>query len=184
MFKDAKDYSQEELLRMCQDFFGGAYWAWYEASLKTVGEVATHKILEQLADSFSDLEVTAMKALWGGEFKNLQEMTRALDVVHRVVAYEGKERGSTPEWKLDGVDKGYEIINHCPIYATTPEPFKNQGPTALCTIYCHNIGQKFYAKMGCTIVQDTWLSKGQTHCGYHIERKAVKTPEGHASRKG
>ena len=59
MFKDAAEYTTEEMLRMCQDFFGGVYWAWYESSLKTVGEAATNRILEQLADNFSDLEVPA-----------------------------------------------------------------------------------------------------------------------------
>ena len=171
MFKDAADYTTEELLRMCQDFFGGVYWAWYESALKAVGETATNKILEQLADNFSELEVAAMKALWGGEFKNLQELTRPLDVVHRVVAYEGSTRGSTPEWKMDGVDRGHESISHCPIHAATPEHFKGKGPTALCTVYCNNIGQKFYDKLGYTIVQDSWLAKGQSHCGYRIERR-------------
>lgn len=171
MFKDAMEYSQEELLTMCQGFFGGAYWAWYEASLKVVGEATTHKIMEQLADRFADMEVEAMKALWGGEFNSLKDMSRALDVIHRVVAYEGKKKGSTPEWKMEGLDKGYETIDHCPIHASTPESFKDKGATALCTIYCNNIGQKFYAKMGCTIIQDSWLTKGHTHCGFHIERK-------------
>ena len=173
MFKDAGEYSAEELLRMCQDFFGGVYWAWYETSLKAVGEAGTHKILEQLADTFSELELTAMKALWGREFANLHEITRALDVVHRVVAYEGPTRGSTPEWKMDGLDKAHESISHCPIHATTPEQFKGKGPTALCNIYCHNIGQQFYGKLGYTIVQDSWLAKGQSHCGYQIGRSLL-----------
>jgi len=173
MFKDAKNYSQDELLRMCQDFFGGLYWAWYEASVKTVGETEAHRILEQLADSFSDMEVTALEALWGGKFKNLHELTRALDVVHRVVAYEGEQPGSTPEWKMEDENNGHETINHCPIHATTPEHFKASEPTALCTIYCHNIGRKFYDKMGYTVRQDSWLSKGQTGCGFNIGRKVV-----------
>jgi len=174
MFKDAADYSTEELLRMCQDFFGGVYWAWYESSLKTVGEAKTNEILEQLAESFSELEVNAMKELWGGEFKSLQELTRPLDVVHRVVAYEGKTRGSTPEWKMDGADKAHESIFHCPIHAATPQQFKDKKPTALCTEYCHKIGQKFYGKMGYTIAQDSWLAKGQSHCGYQISRSAER----------
>jgi hypothetical protein len=127
-----------------------------------------------LADNFSDLEVNAMKALWGGEFGNLQELTRALDVVHRVVAYEGPTRGSTPEWEMDGVNRAHESISHCPIHAATPEQFKDKGPTALCNVYCHSIGQKFYGKMGYTIVQDSWLAKGQSHCGYQIECRVTE----------
>lgn len=163
-------YTNEELLRACQDFFGGVYWAWYSASLKVVGEEKTHEVLMQIAGNFSEMEASFMKMLWGGEFNNLQELSKALDVVHRMVAYEGWKRGSVPEWKWTNENKGYEQIGHCPIYAATPEEFKDKGPTALCTIYCHTIGKKFYGKMGCTIEQDRWLSKGETHCGFHIER--------------
>ena len=171
MFKDASAYSDEELLRMCQDFFGGVYWAWYEASLATVGEPATLKILEALSERFAGLEVTAMKALWGGDFANLHDLSRALDVIHRVVAYEGEVRGSTPQWNMSGADSGHEAIHHCPIHATTPEHLKGKGPTPLCTVYCQNIGQKFYGMLGYSIRQDKWLAKGHSHCGYQIDRR-------------
>ncbi len=170
MFKDATTYSDEELLRMCQDFFGSVYWAWYEASLDTVGESATLDILKKLSERFAALEVTAMKALWGREFENLQQVTRALDVVHRAVAYEGPGRGSTPTWEMSGDDSAREKIHHCPIYATTPDRFKDKGTTPLCDVYCHNIGKKFYETLGFRIKQDQWLAKGHAHCGYQIGR--------------
>ena len=171
MFKDAKEYTTEELLRACQDFFGAVYWAWYEVAVKVVGSEKADALLIALSDKFSALEAETMRQLWGRPFQNLREITQPLDVIHRMVAYEGPTRGSTPVWAMENDNKGYEKIYHCPIYATTPDEVKEKGPSALCTVYCHTIGQKFYGRMGCTIEQDSWLSKGEAYCGFKIERK-------------
>ena len=170
MFRDAGEYANEELLGMCQGFFGGLYWAWYEACLRAVGEEATNRILLELAERFADLEVVAAKQLWGGEPASLRDLTRVMDVVHRVVAYEGPTRGSTPLWQMEGAERAHEKIGHCPIHAATPEAWQRKGPSPLCSVYCHSIGQKFYAKMGYRIEQDSWLARGEPHCGYRIER--------------
>ena len=171
MFKDAKDYTTEELLRACQDFFGAVYWAWYEVAVRVVGEEKANALLIELAEKFSALEAETMRQMWGKPFQSLVEITKPLDVIHRMVAYEGPTRGSTPVWAMENENKGYEKIYHCPIFATTPPEVKDKGPTALCTVYCHTIGQKFYGRMGCSIEQDSWLSKGQSCCGFRIERK-------------
>ncbi len=172
MFRDAKEYSNEELLRACQDFFGALYWAWYETAVKTVGEEKARQMLIELSEKFAELEAQTMHQLWGAPFQNLHQITRTLDVIHRMVAYEGFERGSTPGWTMENENKGYEQVGHCPIFATTPPEMKDKGATALCTVYCHSIGQRFYTRMGCTIEQDRWLSKGDSYCGFKIERKA------------
>ncbi len=171
MFKPAQDYTNEELLRSCQDFFGAVYWAWYEVAVKVVGEEQANAMLIALSDKFAALETQTMLQLWGKPFQNLREITKPLDVIHRMVAYEGPTRGSTPQWTMENDNQGYEQLYHCPIYATTPPEIKEKGPTALCTVYCHSIGQKFYGLMGCSIEQDSWLSKGQPYCGFKIERK-------------
>ena len=176
MFKDAMQYSDEELLRSCQAFFGGLYWAWYSAAVQAVGEEKTAEIMKVMCGRFAELEEVYMKQLWGGEFRSLQDLAKPLDVVHRMLTYEGRTRGSVPDWTWSDENKGYERIGYCPIHAATPEEFKDKGPTPLCTVYCHSIGQQFYGRMGCSIRQDSWLSKGGTHCGYHIEKRADAKP--------
>ena len=172
MFKDAMQYTDEELLRACQEFFGGLYWAWYGAAVETVGAERTDEIMKLMCARFAELEEAYMKMLWGRDIGSLQELSKPMDVVHRMLAYEGPTRGSVPEWTWRGPDQGYERIGHCPIHAATPAEQKGKGPTALCTVYCHSIGQKFYGRMGFAIRQDSWLSKGDTHCGYHIEKRS------------
>ena len=172
MFKDAKEYTNEELLRSCQDFFGAVYWAWYEVAVRVVGEENANELLRALSDKFAALEAQTMLQLWGRPFENLREITKPLDVIHRMVAYEGPVRGSTPVWTFENDNKGYEQIYHCPIYATTPPEARERGPSALCTVYCHTIGIDFYGRLGCSIEQDHWLSKGEAYCGFKIERKS------------
>lgn len=171
MFKKAGEYSCEELLRSCQDYFGAAYWAWYQAALKVVGEEKTKEMLEALAEAFARPEVEHLRILWGREFDNLQQISQCMDVIHRIVAYEGFSRGEPPQWDWTDEHTGYEQIGHCPIHATTPEEFRDKGPTLLCTVYCHNIGQTVYAQLGATISQDQFLTKGDKFCGFHITRE-------------
>lgn len=164
MFKHADEYTCEELLRSCQEFFGALYWAWYQAVVKVVGEERANEILLALAEEFAESEVAYLKSLWGRDFSTLREIADCLDVVHRMVGYDYA-------WTMDDDFKGYERITRCPIHSTTPEAFMGKGPTALCKVYCKNIGQKVYAKLDATIEQETYLSAGDADCGFRIERR-------------
>jgi hypothetical protein len=175
MFKEAEKYTPEEMLRNAQEFFGGQYWAWFTAARRVVGEEKTREILVEIAESFTDPEIQYIQSLWGREFANLKEIAQCMDVIHRTLAYEGLTPGTPPQWTWENENKGYEQIGHCPIYSATPEEFKKDGPTDLCTVYCRNIGEKVYARLDATIRQDTYLSRGESCCGFHIERKPVRS---------
>lgn len=177
MFKEAEKYTCEEMLRAAQEFFGAQYWAWFQSARNVVGEEKTREILVEMANSFTDPEVQYIQSLWGKEFANLQEIAKCMDVIHRMLAYEGFQPGSPPHWTWENENKGHEQIGHCPIYSATPPEFKRNEPTDLCTVYCRNIGEKVYARLDATIRQDTFLSKGESCCGFHIERKPVAKGE-------
>lgn len=164
MFKGAGEYTPEELLQSCQEFFGGLYWAWYRAALKVVGAEKAEQILMELAELFAESEVAYLKMLWGKEMKTLADISRPLDVVHRIVGYDYN-------WTWENENKAYEGIQRCPIYTATPEAFKGKGPSPLCTVYCKKIGEKAYARLGSTIEVDSRLSEGATCCGFRIERR-------------
>ncbi len=164
MFKPAEDYTCEELLRSCQEFFGGLYWAWYRAAVKVVGEEKAEEILVELSEVFAESEVEYLQSLWGKEFKTLADITPPLDVVHRMVGYDYA-------WTMENNFKGYERITRCPIHSATPAEFKGKGPGLLCTVYCKNIGEKAYARLDSTIEVDTRLSAGDACCGFKIERR-------------
>ncbi len=171
MFRHAHEYTHEEMLCSCQDFFGTVYWAWYEVAVERCGEEKANAMLIELSKKFAAMEAQAMQDMWGKPFENLRQIADTLDIIHRAAAYEGSTRGSAPEWTMENDNAGYERIYHCPIHATTPAHLKDKGPTALCTVYCNDVGPRFYGHIGCTIEQDSWLTKGEPYCGFKIARK-------------
>jgi len=165
MFKDAKDYSFEELLKGCQGFCGGTFWAWYQAVVKVVGEEKAKEVLLKLAEVFAAGEVEYVKGLWGKDFKNLEELTHCFDVVHRMMGYDCS-------WTMENKFKGYEKISHCPVYRTTPDGLKGRG---ICKIYCNRIGEEAYSRLNSRITRDKYLPDGDPYCGCAIEWKGPKT---------
>ncbi len=172
MFKEAMEYTPEELLRLAQDFFGGVYWAWFQAARKVVGVEQTNEILIELATQFAPQEIAYIKSLWGRDFEDMTGVTKTMDVIHRVLAYEGHKRGSVPTWNMESNLSGYEEIGHCPIHSTTPPEFQGKGPTELCTVYCHSIGNKVYALLNASIEQKACMPAGDSHCGFQVTMRA------------
>jgi len=161
VFKYAKDYSCEELLKGCQTFFGGQFWIWYQTTAEMFGEEKAGEILLNLAKKFAELEVEYVKDLWGKEFKNLGELADCFDVVHKIVGYDCS-------WTMEDEFKGYEKIFHCPIYATIPDGLRGKQ---ICKVYCNRVGKEAYSRLNYEITRDKYLPDGDSHCGCKIEWK-------------
>jgi hypothetical protein len=160
-FKNAGDYSCEELLDSCQGFFGGQFWLWYQSVEQVVGKEKAEEVLINLARNFGELEVAYVKSLWGKDFTNLEELTRCFDVVHRMVGYDCS-------WTMENEYSGYETISKCPVFSTTPDDYKGKG---ICKIYCNRIGEEAYSRLNCKISRDKYLPDGDPYCGCKIEWK-------------